>query len=199
MSFELTTADGPKLVRNWGYRLQGGKRKSKSRNLQLSDITSATHDLIVIDFSKDGSGKGAFSESDVQRMKSRAGANSVIVVLHLDRGSVRLPGPLARRLDHLRGRGKACSRHAKRQRALMARYLERELAELAQGPLLGQRLAATSSSTPSAPAGWTASSPPGSMAPISISSTLIITGPAKPRRKTAVPAIRRPSAKPPPA
>lgn len=79
MSFELTTADGPRLVRNWGYRLQGGKRKSKAKNLTLADINSAPHDLIVTDFSKDGTGAGAFSAADVEKMKQRDGANSVIV------------------------------------------------------------------------------------------------------------------------
>lgn len=79
MTFELTTADGPRLVRNWGYRLQGGKRKSKANNLTLADIARAPHDLIVTDFSRDGSGNGAFSAADVEKMKQRDGANSVIV------------------------------------------------------------------------------------------------------------------------
>mgnify|MGYP000986080180 CR=1 FL=1 len=79
MTIGFTTADGERAVRHWGYRLQGGSKKGKSRKLSLSDLISAPHDLIVMDFSKDGSGKGAFSEAEINQLKSRPDTHSVIV------------------------------------------------------------------------------------------------------------------------
>lgn len=79
MSFELTTADGPQTVRHWGYRLQGGRKKNKSKPLAIKEFVSAPHDLIVIDFSKDGSNAGAFSPKDIGQLKARPDTNSVIV------------------------------------------------------------------------------------------------------------------------
>lgn len=79
MSFDLTTADGPKTVRHWGYRLQGGRSKRKSRPLGVKEFISVPHDLLVMDFSRDGSNAGAFSESEIAQIKARPGVNSVIV------------------------------------------------------------------------------------------------------------------------
>lgn len=79
MSFELTTADGHKTVRHWGYRLQGGRSKTKSKALDVRDLLAEPHDLIVMDFSKDGSTAGAYTAQDVEKLKARPGTNSVIV------------------------------------------------------------------------------------------------------------------------
>ncbi|MEQ1717607.1 MAG: MJ1477/TM1410 family putative glycoside hydrolase [Hyphomicrobium sp.] len=79
MGIELMTADGARSVRHWGYRLQGGSRKAKSRALSVGDLARAPHDLIVMDFSRDGSDQGAFSEADIQLLKSRPDTNSVVV------------------------------------------------------------------------------------------------------------------------
>lgn len=79
MTFEVTTADGPHLVRNWGYRLQGGSRRGHSKNLDVADIAAYPHDLIVMDFSRDGSGAQAFGEAHVAQIKGRDGANRVVV------------------------------------------------------------------------------------------------------------------------
>lgn len=78
MTVEFTTADGPRTVRHWGYRLQGGNRKG-SHKLSITDLKAAPHDLIVMDFSKDGTGAGAFSENQIASLKARKNANSVIV------------------------------------------------------------------------------------------------------------------------
>lgn len=79
MQLKFTTADGSRSVRNWGYRLQGGSKKGKSRKLATADLASAAHDLLVMDFSKDGSNAGAFSATEIAQLKKRKGANSVIV------------------------------------------------------------------------------------------------------------------------
>ena len=79
MAFDLVTADGKKTVRNWCYRLQGATKGGTSRALDIKDLKSSKADLIVMDFSKDGSGKGAFTQAQVESLKARKGTNSVIV------------------------------------------------------------------------------------------------------------------------
>lgn len=79
MSFDVTTADAPRTVRHWGYRLQGGRSKRKAKPLSIADLAAAPHDLLVMDFSRDGSVAGAYTADDIARLKARPGANSVIV------------------------------------------------------------------------------------------------------------------------
>ncbi len=47
-------------VKNWGYQLQ---------NIQAKDIRDAKHDLIVIDYSPDGSDENRFTKQEVAEMK----------------------------------------------------------------------------------------------------------------------------------
>lgn len=79
MVFKVTTADGDRVVRNWGYQLQGEEEDGQPQPLNAKALTKVAHDLIVIDFSKDGSGDGAFSEKQIVAIKKRKKANSVIV------------------------------------------------------------------------------------------------------------------------
>ena len=79
MAYKFMTADGPRLVRSWGYLLQSSGKGGATKKLSAKDLKSQSHDLIVMDFSKDGSDKGAFSEADIASLKQRKGANSVIV------------------------------------------------------------------------------------------------------------------------
>ena len=82
MELNFETSSGVKVVRNWGYQLQssGGKKgKGKTKPLSASELHGVPHDLIVIDSSKDGSGKGAFTPAEVTLIKNRDGAQSVIV------------------------------------------------------------------------------------------------------------------------
>ena len=79
MAFKVTTADGGKVVRNWGYQLQGEEEDREPQPLNAKALAKVPHDLIVIDFSKDGSGDGAFSEKQIANLKKRKKANSVIV------------------------------------------------------------------------------------------------------------------------
>ena len=79
MAFKVTTADGDRVVRNWGYQLQGDEEDGEPQPLNAKALAKVPHDLIVIDFSKDGSGDGAFSEKQIAAMKKRKKANSVVV------------------------------------------------------------------------------------------------------------------------
>ena len=79
MALKFTTADGDRLVRNWGYQLQGDEEDGVPQPLDAKVLAKVPHDLIVIDFSKDGSDKGAFKPKQIGAMKKRKGANSVIV------------------------------------------------------------------------------------------------------------------------
>ena len=81
MELNFETSSGLKTVRNWGYQLQSskGNGKGKSKPLSISDLQTCPHDLIVMDSSKDGSGKGAFSHAEIDSLKQRKGLQSVIV------------------------------------------------------------------------------------------------------------------------
>jgi len=78
MQFE--TPNGKDLaIRNWGYQLQGEPKHEESQPLSAKELAKAPHDLLVIDFSKDGSGEGAFTKGEIATLKKRKGARSVIV------------------------------------------------------------------------------------------------------------------------
>jgi cysteinyl-tRNA synthetase, unknown class len=79
MALRFTTADGDRLVRNWGYQLQGEEDDGIPQPLNAKALAKVPHDLIVIDFSKDGSDKGAFKPKQIEALKRRKGAQSVIV------------------------------------------------------------------------------------------------------------------------
>ncbi|MGE0055795.1 MAG: endo alpha-1,4 polygalactosaminidase [Hyphomicrobium sp.] len=79
VSAGLMTADGLKTVRNWGYLLQGRSHSGATGALKFSDLAKAPHDLIVMDYSKDGSAAKAFSSADIQKLKQRHGTNAVVV------------------------------------------------------------------------------------------------------------------------
>ncbi len=61
-------------VKTWGYVLQGPGGKSLDANL----LSSATHDLLVIDSSRDGTNAGRISANEIMRMKDGMGGQSVV-------------------------------------------------------------------------------------------------------------------------
>ncbi len=79
MAIDFMTADGLRSVRHWGYRLQGAGKNRKSHKLPIGELKLSAHDLLVIDFSKDGSDAGAFTSDQIASLKSRKKANPVIV------------------------------------------------------------------------------------------------------------------------
>ena len=79
MAIDFMTADGLRTVRHWGYRLQGTDQGRKSHKLPIGELKLAPHDLIVMDFSKDGSDKGAFTPVQIEALKKRKKANAVVV------------------------------------------------------------------------------------------------------------------------
>ncbi len=79
MELNFETASGDKTVRNWGYQLQGSSGKGKTKPLSTAELVAVPHDLIVIDSTKDGTGKNAFTRAEVDSLKSRKRAQSVVV------------------------------------------------------------------------------------------------------------------------
>lgn len=79
MELNFETSLGVQVVRNWGYQLQGGSKRGGTKPLSIDTLLKQPHDLIVMDFSKNGSTAGAFSKADIAKLKARPGARSVIV------------------------------------------------------------------------------------------------------------------------
>lgn len=79
MDIEFTTADGKRTVRHWGYLLQGSGKGRKSHKLSITELKKAPHDLLVMDYSNDGTSKGAFTAKQIQALKDRRKKNSVVV------------------------------------------------------------------------------------------------------------------------
>lgn len=67
------TSGGDVIVKNWGYQLQdkGG--------LDAAELAKAEHDLIVMDFAADGTGRTQFTPQDIAKIKDGAGGRSVVV------------------------------------------------------------------------------------------------------------------------
>jgi cysteinyl-tRNA synthetase len=72
---KFKTSTGIVDVDNWGYELQG----PNGRPLNTGDLASATHDLIVIDASHDGTDANRFTVDEISRIKDGMGGRSVVV------------------------------------------------------------------------------------------------------------------------
>ncbi len=75
LALMFKTSTGPVAVDNWGYQLQG--LNGASQNVDL--LVSASHDLLVIDSSRDGTNSERFTVDEVARMKDGIGGRSVVV------------------------------------------------------------------------------------------------------------------------
>ncbi len=69
----FNTSSGPVTVANWGYQLQD------SPALDGAEIALAEHDLIVMDFSTDGTGANRFSAAEINAIKDGPGGRTVAV------------------------------------------------------------------------------------------------------------------------
>jgi len=69
------TSTGFVTVDNWGYQLQG----TNGHPLNSATLASATHDLIVIDASHDGTDANRFTRDEITRIKDGMGGRSVVV------------------------------------------------------------------------------------------------------------------------
>lgn len=56
----LSQTEGPRTVDSWAYWLQ---------NIRLDELEGAPFDLVVIDYSRDGSSRGAFSASEIKALR----------------------------------------------------------------------------------------------------------------------------------
>lgn len=72
---KFKTSTGYVTVDNWGYQLQG----SNGHPLNSATLASATHDLIVIDASHDGTDANRFTRDEITRIKDGTGGRSVVV------------------------------------------------------------------------------------------------------------------------
>jgi cysteinyl-tRNA synthetase len=71
----IQTAHGAVNVNNWGYMLQG----LNGAPLSAAAVSQASHDLMVIDFSRDGTNANAFTPTQVSNMANGAGGEKVMV------------------------------------------------------------------------------------------------------------------------
>jgi len=69
----FNTSTGAVEVTNWGYQLQA------SGGLDATALANASHDLIVMDFSSDGTGANKFSTAEISAIKDGAGGRTVAV------------------------------------------------------------------------------------------------------------------------
>ncbi len=67
----FNTSTGPVSVANWGYQLQG------PGGLDAVALANETSDLIVMDFSSDGSGANSFTAAEIAQIKDGPGGRSV--------------------------------------------------------------------------------------------------------------------------
>ena len=70
----LHTSSGDITVNNWGYMLQG----AGGSTLDPAVLAQSGYDLIVTDFSRDGSGANMFSATEVANIKNGPGGVSVV-------------------------------------------------------------------------------------------------------------------------
>ena len=73
----LAQSTGPLKVRNWAYQLQGA---------DPGEIAASPFDLVVIDYSRDGTEKGAHSLNDVQKMRRKADGGRRVVLSYMSIG-----------------------------------------------------------------------------------------------------------------
>ncbi len=71
----VQTSHGAVDVQNWGYMLQG----LNGNPLTAGEFAAASHDLLVIDFSRDGTNAKAFTPAQVASMANGAGGEKVMV------------------------------------------------------------------------------------------------------------------------
>jgi cysteinyl-tRNA synthetase len=73
----LAQSTGPLKVRNWAYQLQGA---------DPGEIAASPFDLVVIDYSRDGTGIGAHTLDDVQSMRRKADGGRRVVLSYMSIG-----------------------------------------------------------------------------------------------------------------
>ena len=71
----IQTSHGAVNVQNWGYMLQG----LNGNPLSAVEIAAAAHDLMVIDFSRDGTDARAFTPTQVDNMANGSGGEKLMV------------------------------------------------------------------------------------------------------------------------
>jgi cysteinyl-tRNA synthetase len=77
----IETSDGAVAFESWSYRLQGAGGKA----LDVEDIATLDARLVVTDYSRDGSGEGAFTPAEVAAMQG-AGPDRKIVLAYISIG-----------------------------------------------------------------------------------------------------------------
>ena len=78
---DIVTADGPVAIARWSYQLQGRGGAA----LDPSVIAAIDTDLMVVDYSRNGSGAGAFTPDDVDLMQG-AGPDRKVVLAYVSIG-----------------------------------------------------------------------------------------------------------------
>ena len=82
---QLITADGIKEVHSWGYQLQGNQ--DSGTPLEALDLAAVPHDVLVMDFSRDGLESGRYHAEDIATLKARAPSSAIISYMTIGEAS----------------------------------------------------------------------------------------------------------------
>ena len=82
---KLITSAGPKDVKSWGYQLQGNQDRGEA--LEALDLLAAEHDVIVMDFSKDGLDSGRYHAEDIASLRARQPSSVIISYMSIGEAS----------------------------------------------------------------------------------------------------------------
>ena len=83
---QLITADGIREVRSWGYELQGNQDNGGTA-LEALDLLEVPHDLLVMDFSRDGYDAGRYHAEDIAALRARSPSSTIISYMSIGEAS----------------------------------------------------------------------------------------------------------------
>ena len=82
---QLITADGIIDVRSWGYQLQGNQDRGEA--LEAYDLADVPHDVLVMDFSRDGLDSGRYHAEDIATLRARSPSSVIISYMSIGEAS----------------------------------------------------------------------------------------------------------------
>ena len=82
---QLITTAGMKDVHSWGYQLQGNQDRGEA--LEALDLLAAPHDVLVMDFSRDGLDSGRYHAEDIEALRARSPSSVIISYMSIGEAS----------------------------------------------------------------------------------------------------------------
>ena len=82
---QLITTAGLKDIRSWGYQLQGNQDRGEA--LEARDLLEAPHNVLVMDFSRDGLDSGRYHAEDIEALRARSPSSVIISYMSIGEAS----------------------------------------------------------------------------------------------------------------